>query len=82
MNAPALGNGSRQIFESLGVWNAMAADARFDPSTCPTPGVSAWRASMRASGVPAFGGVVPNRTIGRAVAGLREAPITLLVRPR
>ena len=23
----ALGNGSRQIFESLGVWNAMAADA-------------------------------------------------------
>jgi len=79
----ALGNGSRQIFESLGVWNAMAADASairsIHVSDAGRFGVA--RLDAREQGVPAFGYVVPNRTIGRVLwRELREAPnITLVV---
>ena len=79
----ALGNGSRQIFESLGVWNAMAADAAairsIHVSDAGRFGVA--RLDAREQGVPAFGYVVPNRTIGRVLwQELREAPnITLAV---
>jgi len=73
----ALGNGSRQIFESLGVWDAMAADASpirsIHVSDAGRFGVA--RLDAREQGVPAFGYVVPNRTIGRALwQALRESP--------
>ena len=73
----ALGNGSRQIFESLGVWEAMAADASpirsIHVSDAGRFGVA--RLDAREQGVPAFGYVVPNRTIGRVLwQALREAP--------
>src|SRR6185295_14616855 len=79
----ALGNGSRQIFESLGVWNAMAADAAairsIHVSDAGRFGVA--RLDAREQGVPAFGYVVPNRTIGRVLwQALRETPnVTLAV---
>ena len=73
----ALGNGSRQIFESLGVWDAMAVDASpirsIHVSDAGRFGVARLNASEQ--GVPAFGYVVPNRTIGRVLwKALREAP--------
>jgi 2-octaprenyl-6-methoxyphenol hydroxylase len=73
----ALGNGSRQIFESLGVWDAMAVDASpirsIHVSDAGRFGVARLNASEQ--GVPAFGYVVPNRTIGRVLwTALREAP--------
>jgi len=72
----ALGNGSRQIFESLGVWDAMAVDASpirsIHVSDAGRFGVARLDASEQ--GVPAFGYVVPNRTIGRVLwKALREA---------
>jgi len=79
----ALGNGSRQIFESLGVWNSMAADAAairsIHVSDAGRFGVA--RLDARDQGVPAFGYVVPNRTIGRVLwQALRETPnVTLAV---
>jgi 2-octaprenyl-6-methoxyphenol hydroxylase len=79
----ALGNGSRQIFESLGVWSAMAAEAApiraIHVSEAGRFGVA--RLDAREQGVPAFGYVIPNRTIGRALwQALRDSPgITLAV---
>ena len=79
----ALGNGSRQIFESLGVWQAMAAEASpirsIHVSDAGRFGVA--RLDAGEQGVPAFGYVVPNRTIGRVLwKALREAPnLTLAV---
>jgi 2-octaprenyl-6-methoxyphenol hydroxylase len=79
----ALGNGSRQIFESLGVWPAMVGDSAsirsIHVSDAGRFGVA--RLDAQEQGVPAFGYVVPNRVIGRVLwAALREAPnITLAV---
>ena len=79
----ALGNGSRQIFESLGVWQAMvgesAAIRSIHVSDAGRFGVA--RLDAKEQGVDAFGYVVPNRVIGRALwQALREAPnITLAV---
>src|SRR5689334_25133103 len=79
----ALGNGSRQIFETLGVWPAMSGDASpirsIHVSDAGRFGVA--RLDAHEQGVHAFGYVVPNRVIGRALwAALREAPnITLAV---
>lgn len=65
----ALGNGSRQIFDSLGCWAAMAPDASairsIHVSDAGRFGVA--RLDSREQGVPAFGYVVPNRVIGRAL---------------
>jgi 2-octaprenyl-6-methoxyphenol hydroxylase len=65
----ALGNGSRQIFESLGCWPAMAPDAAairsIHVSDAGRFGVA--RLDSKEQGVPAFGFVVPNRVIGRAL---------------
>src|SRR6188508_1112329 len=65
----ALGNGSRQIFESLGVWPAMEAEASpirsIHVSDAGRFGVA--RLDAREQGVHAFGYVVPNRVIGRAL---------------
>ncbi len=79
----ALGNGSRQIFDSLGVWQAMEADASpirsIHVSDAGRFGVA--RLDAREQGVPAFGYVVPNRTIGRVLwQALRDSPnVTLAV---
>jgi 2-octaprenyl-6-methoxyphenol hydroxylase len=72
----ALGNGSRQIFETLGVWPAMSGDASpirsIHVSDAGRFGVA--RLDAHEQGVPAFGYVVPNRAIGRALwQALREA---------
>ena len=65
----ALGNGSRQIFESLGVWGAMAGDAApilsIHVSDAGRFGVA--RLDATEQGVDAFGYVVPNRVIGRVL---------------
>jgi 2-octaprenyl-6-methoxyphenol hydroxylase len=73
----ALGNGSRQIFETLGVWPELAKEAAairsIHVSEAGRFGVA--RLDAREQGVPAFGYVVPNRVIGRALwAALRAAP--------
>jgi 2-octaprenyl-6-methoxyphenol hydroxylase len=79
----ALGNGSRQIFESLGVWSAMAGESAsirsIHVSDAGRFGVA--RLDAREQGVHAFGYVVPNRVIGRVLwQALREAPnVTLAV---
>ena len=72
----ALGNGSRQIFETLGVWPAMLAAASpirsIHVSDAGRFGVA--RLDAHEQGIPAFGYVVPNRVIGCALwAALREA---------
>ena len=82
----ALGNGSRQIFESLGVWQQMvgesAAIRSIHVSDAGRFGVA--RLDAKEQGVDAFGYVVPNRVIGRVLwQTLRDAPnITLAVPAR
>jgi 2-octaprenyl-6-methoxyphenol hydroxylase len=79
----ALGNGSRQIFESLGVWHAMAGESAairsIHVSDAGRFGVA--RLDAKEQGVDAFGYVVPNRVIGRALwQALRGTPnVTLAV---
>lgn len=73
----ALGNGSRQIFESLGVWEAMSGEAApirsIHVSDSGRFGVA--RLDATEQGIPAFGYVVPNRTIGRVLwQALRQSP--------
>lgn len=73
----ALGNGSRQIFETMGVWGEMAKDCApirsIHVSDAGRFGVA--RLDAREQGVHAFGYVVPNRVIGRALwDALRAAP--------
>jgi 2-octaprenyl-6-methoxyphenol hydroxylase len=80
----ALGNGSRQIFESLGVWAAMADEAApirsIHVSDAGRFGVA--RLDAREQGVAAFGYVVPNRVIGRALwQALRAAPHITVAMP-
>jgi len=79
----ALGNGSRQIFESLGVWAAMERDAAAIRSIHVSDAgrFGTARLDAREQGIPAFGYVVPNRTIGRVLwQALRDAPnVTLAV---
>jgi 2-octaprenyl-6-methoxyphenol hydroxylase len=77
----ALGNGSRQIFQTLGVWDSMAVDSAairsIHVSDAGRFGVA--RLEAQEQGVDAFGYVVPNRVIGRVLwQELRSAPnITL-----
>ncbi len=80
----ALGNGSRQIFETLGVWPAMSAEASpirsIHVSDAGRFGVA--RLDAREQGVPAFGYVVPNRVIGRVLwQALRDVPNVTLAMP-
>jgi 2-octaprenyl-6-methoxyphenol hydroxylase len=80
----ALGNGSRQIFESLGVWNAMAGESAairsIHVSDAGRFGVA--RLVAQEQGVDAFGHVVPNRIIGRVLwQALRESPNIKLAVP-
>jgi 2-octaprenyl-6-methoxyphenol hydroxylase len=79
----ALGNGSRQIFESLGIWQAMSAESApirsIHVSDAGRFGVA--RLDAQEQGVAAFGYVVPNRIIGRVLwQALRDCPnVTLAV---
>ena len=80
----ALGNGSRQIFETLGVWPAMSGEASpirsIHVSDAGRFGVA--RLDAREQGVHAFGYVVPNRVIGRVLwQALREAPNVTIAMP-
>jgi 2-octaprenyl-6-methoxyphenol hydroxylase len=80
----ALGNGSRQIFESLGVWQAMEKDAAairsIHVSDAGRFGVA--RLDAAEQRIPAFGHVVPNRTIGRVLwQALRETPNVTVAMP-
>src|SRR4051812_6236899 len=73
----ALGNGSRQIFETLGVWPEMSKEAApirsIHVSDAGRFGVARLQASEQ--NVPAFGYVVPNRVIGRVLwQALRATP--------
>jgi 2-octaprenyl-6-methoxyphenol hydroxylase len=73
----ALGNGSKQIFETLGVWPAMQAESAairsIHVSDAGHFGVA--RLDAQEQGIDAFGYVVPNRAIGRALwQALRDAP--------
>src|SRR6185503_19371894 len=73
----ALGNGSRQIFESLGVWQSMSAESApirsIHVSEAGRFGVA--RLDANEQGVAAFGYVVPSRLIGRALwQALRDSP--------
>jgi 2-octaprenyl-6-methoxyphenol hydroxylase len=78
----ALGNASRRIFEALGVWRAMAAEAAainsIHVSDAGRFGFA--RLEARQQGIEAFGYVVPNRTLGAALWEKLRASPGLLVR--
>src|SRR3954469_1202159 len=82
----ALGNGSRQIFETLGVWSEMSRESApirsIHVSDAGRFGVARLEAAEQ--GVEAFGYVVPNRVIGRVMwQALRDTPgVTLAVPAR
>lgn len=65
----ALGNGSRQIFESLGAWAGMAAESApirsIHVSDAGRFGVA--RLDAKEQGIDAFGYVVANRVIGKVL---------------
>jgi 2-octaprenyl-6-methoxyphenol hydroxylase len=67
--ATALSEGSRRIFESMGVWAGMAAEAspirRIQVSERGRLGAT--RLSAEEAGVDALGWVTPNRLIGKAL---------------
>jgi 2-octaprenyl-6-methoxyphenol hydroxylase len=72
----ALGNASRRIFESLGVWQALAPEAAAIRSIHVSEAGRFGFARLEAQeqGIEAFGYVVPNRTLGAALWGkLRES---------
>jgi 2-octaprenyl-6-methoxyphenol hydroxylase len=80
----ALGNGSRQIFETLGVWAAMSGESApirsIHVSDAGRFGVA--RLEAHEQRVDAFGYVVPNRVIGRVLwQALRTAPSVTLAVP-
>jgi 2-octaprenyl-6-methoxyphenol hydroxylase len=80
----ALGNGSRQIFETLGVWSAMQPESApirsIHVSDAGRFGVA--RLDAREQGIDAFGYVVPNRVIGRVLwQALRNSPNLSLAVP-
>jgi 2-octaprenyl-6-methoxyphenol hydroxylase len=65
----ALGNASRRIFQSLGVWDEMARDAAAIRAIHVSDAGRFGFARLNAieHGIDAFGYVVPNRVIGRAL---------------
>lgn len=77
----ALGNASRRIFQSLGVWERLAAEAAAIRAIHVSDAGRFGFARLRAEdqGIEAFGYVVPNRVIGAALWGkLQQAPDVLL----
>lgn len=80
----ALGNGSRQVFEALGIWERLGADAapirRIHVSEAGRFGFARLEAGQ--FGLPALGYVVPNRALGRELWGaLRGAPHVQVAMP-
>ncbi|MCB1624726.1 MAG: 2-octaprenyl-6-methoxyphenyl hydroxylase [Pseudomonadales bacterium] len=83
----ALGNGSRQVFEALGVWHDMAPHAAaikaIHVSDAGRYGFA--RLDAAEQRIDAFGYVVPNRIIGRAlwtaVAGASHLDVLTPARP-
>jgi len=78
----ALGNGSRRIFESLGIWPDVAAEAgpieTIHISDAGRFGFARLRAAEQ--GIDAFGYVVPNRVLGAALwRQLRKTAVHLEV---
>jgi 2-octaprenyl-6-methoxyphenol hydroxylase len=67
----ALGNASRRIFETLGVWQALAPEAAAIRSIHVSEAGRFGFARLEAQeqGIEAFGYVVPNRTLGAALWG-------------
>ena len=78
----ALGNGTRSVFDSLGVWPAMQSDASLIRAIHVSDAGRFGFARLRASehGFEAFGYVVPNRAIGRALWGALAPGPRLTVR--
>jgi 2-octaprenyl-6-methoxyphenol hydroxylase len=80
----ALGSGSRRIFEALGVWPSLAAEAapirRIHVSDAGRYGFA--RLEAEEFGLEALGHVVPNRVIGRVLwDALRGVPQVTLAMP-
>lgn len=65
----ALGNGSRRIFETLGVWRHLAAHAGAvrEIRVSEQGGIGGARLSAAEQGLDALGFVVPNRQLGSAL---------------
>jgi 2-octaprenyl-6-methoxyphenol hydroxylase len=77
----ALGNASRRIFESLGVWDRLAPEAAAITTIHVSDAGRFGFARLIASeqGIDAFGYVIPNRVIGAALWGkLQDASGVLL----
>jgi 2-octaprenyl-6-methoxyphenol hydroxylase len=80
----ALGNGSRRIFEALGVWGAMAPQAApiRDIHVSDAGRFGFARLAAAEFGLEALGHVVPNRVIGRALwQALAAAPRVRVLMP-
>ncbi|MEY3975243.1 MAG: hypothetical protein RLZZ33_298 [Pseudomonadota bacterium] len=75
----ALGNGTRRIFESLGVWSAMATEAapirEIHVSDAGRAGFA--RLDSREHDIDAFGYVITNRSMGRALTAALDAQVSL-----
>jgi 2-octaprenyl-6-methoxyphenol hydroxylase len=78
----ALGNASRRIFQSLGVWERLAPEAAairaIHVSDAGRFGFA--RLSAEEQGIEAFGYVVPNRVIGAALWGKLQQATDVLLR--
>jgi 2-octaprenyl-6-methoxyphenol hydroxylase len=78
----ALGNSSRRIFQSLGVWEQMAADAAAIRTIHVSDAGRFGFARLKAEeqGIEAFGYVLPNRVIGAAMWARLQNSSDLLLR--
>jgi len=78
----ALGNGSRRVFETLGVWPHLAAQATpvREIRVSDAGHAGAARLSAAEQGLEALGYVVPNRAIGRALWQQLAAQPALAIR--
>lgn len=75
----ALGNGTRRVFESLGVWSAMADEAapirQIHVSDAGRAGFA--RLDAREHDIDAFGYVITNRSMGRALSAALAEHVSL-----
>src|SRR5215467_7113821 len=78
----ALGNASRRIFQALGVWPAIAPEAAAIRTIHVSDAGRFGFARLRAEeqGIDAFGYVVANRVIGKALWGKLQASSGITVR--
>src|SRR5258707_6794758 len=78
----ALGNASRRIFQSLGVWERLAPEAAAIRAIHVSDAGRFGFARLRAEeqGIEAFGYVVPNRVIGAALWGKLQTAANVQLR--